>query len=312
MGAVHTFVTEVLRELVNTFESAHDKAFQIKFVGNTEVERNVERIVVSDERTRRSTARDRLENRSLHFHVAVGVEILTHGVVHLCALDEYVFYTVVHHQVNVALAVAEFRVFECVVGYTVLHLYDRQRTQRLAEHLDALGMYGDFAHLGSEHKTFDAHKVADIEQFFEEHIVEVLVFIRAKVVTTNVNLDSAFCILKFHERSLSHDASAHDTSRDAHITHLGVVLKVFFDFFGVAGYNEFGSRIRLDSHFTQLGKTVTTNNLLFTQLKYIHILLLVICNPIPSSALYASICKINHKSAKSSISADKLCLCCYL
>ena len=49
MVAVHALVAEVLRELVHTLEAAHYEAFQIQLVGDAQVERNVESIVVRDE-----------------------------------------------------------------------------------------------------------------------------------------------------------------------------------------------------------------------------------------------------------------------
>ena len=58
MGAVHPFVAEVLRELIDAFETAHNQAFQIKFVGYAEIEGDVEGIMVGDERTRRRSSWD--------------------------------------------------------------------------------------------------------------------------------------------------------------------------------------------------------------------------------------------------------------
>ena len=41
MGTVHALIAEILRELVYTLEAAHYKTFQIKFVGNTKIQRYV-------------------------------------------------------------------------------------------------------------------------------------------------------------------------------------------------------------------------------------------------------------------------------
>ena len=58
VSAVHTLVAEVLREFIHPFETTHDEAFEIQLIGNAKIQRNVERIVVSDEWTSRCTTRD--------------------------------------------------------------------------------------------------------------------------------------------------------------------------------------------------------------------------------------------------------------
>ena len=44
--AVHALVPEVARELINTFKAAHDEPLEVQFVGNAQVQRDVERVVV--------------------------------------------------------------------------------------------------------------------------------------------------------------------------------------------------------------------------------------------------------------------------
>ena len=79
--AIHTLVTEVAREFVYPFKTAHDKTFEVQLIGDTQVQRNVQRVVVRDERTSRSAARNRLQYRSVHFHVTLFVEEVTHVIV---------------------------------------------------------------------------------------------------------------------------------------------------------------------------------------------------------------------------------------
>ena len=60
VGAVHPFVSEIFGKLVNSFKSTHNQAFQVKFVGNSQVKRNIQRIVMCDKRTCSGSSRDGL------------------------------------------------------------------------------------------------------------------------------------------------------------------------------------------------------------------------------------------------------------
>ena len=51
MVAVHTLVTEVLANLIDTLETTYDQALQVELGGDTHVHILVERIEVGDERT---------------------------------------------------------------------------------------------------------------------------------------------------------------------------------------------------------------------------------------------------------------------
>ena len=171
MGAVHTLVAEVLRELVYAFEATHNQTLEIQFVGNTQVQRYIEGVVVSDKGSSGSSTGYRLKDRSFHLDIARIVEILAHRAVNACALEEYLLYTVVDNKVNIAAAVTKLGIIESIVANTVFLLYDRQRTERLAKHSQRLGMYRNLACLGAEHIAGDTDKVADIKKLLEYDIV---------------------------------------------------------------------------------------------------------------------------------------------
>ena len=271
VGAVHTLVAEVLGELVYPLEAAHDEAFEVELVGNTQVERNVEGVVVRDEGPGGGTAGNRLQNRGLDLQIAAGVEILAHRGVDLRTFDENIFYSLVYYQVDVALAVTQFGVFERVVGHAVFHLDDRQRAQRFGEYRQFLGVYGDFARLCAEYETADTHEVANIEQLLEYRVVQLLIFAGAKVVARDIYLDAAHRVLQLDKRGLAHDAAAHDAAGDRYLTGLfGTVDKIIFYFLRVSIYRIFGCGIGLDAHFAQLVQTVAANDLLFAQIENIH------------------------------------------
>ena len=62
-------------------------------------------------------------------------------------------------QVYITLAITEFGIFKRVVSYAVFIFYDRQRFDRLGKYGQFLGMDTDFAHLCTEHETFDTYEV---------------------------------------------------------------------------------------------------------------------------------------------------------
>ena len=171
MGAVHALVAEVARELIHALEAAHDEALQVKLVGNAEVHRDVQGVVVRDERTRRGAAGDGLQHRGLHLEIAALVEETADAVDDAGAGDEDVLHLVVHHEVDVTHTVAQFGVVEFVVLHAVFLFDDGQRPQRLTQHRQFLDMHRDFAHLRAEGKAFHADEVANVEQAFEHRVI---------------------------------------------------------------------------------------------------------------------------------------------
>src|SRR5687768_536008 len=49
MGTVHTFIAEIAAELIYPVEPTYDKAFQVQFIGNTQVKRHIQGIVMRNE-----------------------------------------------------------------------------------------------------------------------------------------------------------------------------------------------------------------------------------------------------------------------
>ena len=216
VGAVHTFVAEVARELIYTLETADDQTLEIELIGDTKIEGDVERIMVCDEGTCRGAAGDGLKHRSLHFEVTMLIEILAHRVEHLVALYEDVAHTGIHHQVDITLTIAELGVGKCVVGLAIFELNDREGTEALGEDGNLPGVDGDLSHLGAEHEALHADEVAYVEEFLEYDIIELLIFAGTDVIARYIYLDTTIGILELHEGGFAHDASAHDASCHRH------------------------------------------------------------------------------------------------
>ena len=62
MGPVHALVPEVVPDLVDPLDPAHQQSLEIQLVRDPEVQRHVERVVVGDERLRRRATVERLQN----------------------------------------------------------------------------------------------------------------------------------------------------------------------------------------------------------------------------------------------------------
>ena len=229
MVLVHAFVAEVLANLVDALEAAHDEPLQVQLRGDAQVEVDVQRVVVGDEGACAGTAGDGLQDGRFHFGIAGFVQHGTHGADDFRALQEGIFHAVVHDEVHVALAVAQFGVLEGVIGHAVLVLHDGQRAQALGQYGQLLGVHADFARLRAEHEALHADEVAQVQQAFEDGVIHIFVLVRADVVAGDVHLDAPFGVLQFDERGLAHDAAAHHASRDGHLARLGIVPEVRFD-----------------------------------------------------------------------------------
>ena len=75
----HALVAEVLAELVDPLEAAHDQALEVQLGGDAQVERAVELVVMRRERARARAAVERLQDRRLDLDEARAVEIRAAG-----------------------------------------------------------------------------------------------------------------------------------------------------------------------------------------------------------------------------------------
>ena len=199
------FVAEVAVDLVDAVEAADDQALQIKLGRDAQVEIHVERVVMGDERPRDGAAGDGLHHRRFDFDEAVRVEGAAHRLHQLRALQKDFAHLGIHHQVDIALAVAQFDVGEPVplLG---------QGQQVFAEEGDLLDVDAEFAGAGAEQISADADVVAEVEQFVE---LESLV---ADGIFLDVDLQPLAALLEVGESGLAHEADRHDASGDADIS----------------------------------------------------------------------------------------------
>ena len=131
MEAVNPFVAEVLREFKHAVKSSDDEAFQVKLIGNPEIEFHVQRVMVCGERPCRRSTVDGLKDRCFNFEVAFAGKEVPHEGDDCGAFNEGLLYLRVYDEVDIALPVAHLLVAECIIGdFLSVHLFlfgDRNR-----------------------------------------------------------------------------------------------------------------------------------------------------------------------------------------
>ena len=199
VGLVHTLVAEVLRELVNARESTHNQPLQIELVGNAQVKRDVESIVMGNERTGCCASRDALKDRSLHLKASGLVEVLAHCRDNLCPLHEYILNLRIDNKVNIPLTVTKLRVCKGIENLTVHLLNDRKHAKGLAQKGEFLGVDAELSCLGEESKALDTYYISYIKKFLPYRIVHSLVFARADFIPLDIYLNASCLVLELSE-----------------------------------------------------------------------------------------------------------------
>ena len=196
MGLVHTLVAEVLGELIDSAEAAYDEALEVEFVGYTQVQGDVQGVMMGDEGAGSGTSGDALEDGGFHLEAAGGVEVLAHGGDYLGALHEGILHLRVDYKVHIALAVTHFRIGESIVHHAVHFLHYRKHAEALAQEGELLHVDAELTCLGDEGVALDSHHVADIEQALPDGIVHSLVLAGADFVALDVDLYAAGLVLQ--------------------------------------------------------------------------------------------------------------------
>ena len=211
----------------------------------------------------------RYKHRSVYFEVALLVEVGAHLVDYLGALHKGLAHLRVDNEVDIALSVAQLGVAEGVVHYAILLLDDRQGAEALAEHRETLHMDTGLTHLGDKDIACHADDVANVEQAFEDGVVEGLVLIGAYLVTLDVQLYAAVAVLQLHKRGGAHDAAAHDAACYADVLEEGVVLREFLQYFCAFGVHLIeGCGVGVDTQVLQLCQRIAAY--LFLLSKFCH------------------------------------------
>ena len=151
------FVAEVAVDLVDALQAAHHQPLQVELRRDAQVQVDIERVVMRDERPRRGAAVERLHHGRFHFDEAARFELPPQRGDDLRARDEHLAHFGIGDQIEVALAVARLHVFQAVplLGHG---------EQRLGEELQLLDVHAELAGARAEQIAFHADDVADIDQ----------------------------------------------------------------------------------------------------------------------------------------------------
>jgi len=123
-------VAEVAVDLVHAVQAAHHEALEIELGGDPEVQGHIQRVVVGDEGLGGRPAGNGLHHRRLHLEKAAGVEEGAQLADEPALHHEGLAHLGVHHEIDVAPAIARLHVLEPMplLG---------QGTQRLGQELEA-------------------------------------------------------------------------------------------------------------------------------------------------------------------------------
>ena len=137
-------------------------------------------------------------------------------------------------------------------------------------------MDGGLTHLGDKDIARHSDDVANVEQTFEDGIVEGLILTGAYLVALDIELDAAVGVLQLHEGGGTHDAAAHDAAGDADVLEEGVVFGELFQYLVAFDVHLIeGCGIRVDTQILQLCQRIAAY--LFLLSKFCHNILKYFC-----------------------------------
>ena len=188
-----TFVAEVAVDLEHAVKATDNQTFQVELGRDAQVHALVQRIVVGAERFGIGAARNGVQHRRLNLQKTVPDHELADAADGPAACHETFARRLIHHQVNVTLAVLHFLVLHAMelVGH---------RAQTLGQQPHLRGMDGQLTGAGAEHVTNDTHDVAEVP------VLEVFVNIGAQFLALDVDLDAPRAVLQRGETGFAHHA----------------------------------------------------------------------------------------------------------
>ncbi len=133
MGLVHTLVAEVLAHLIDALETAYYQALQVQLRSDTHIHILIKGIEVGHKRTSTRSSWYILQYRGINLCIASIIEDATQSTYYGGTLQECLFHTFVHHEVNITLTVAQLWVVKLIISHTILILHYRQWLERLTQ-----------------------------------------------------------------------------------------------------------------------------------------------------------------------------------
>jgi hypothetical protein len=197
------FVAEVAIDLVDPLQPAHQQPLQVQLRRDPQVQVDVQRVVMRDERTRRRPAIQRLHHGRFHFHEVVAFQLAAQRRDYAAARQEDLAHFRVRDQIQIALPVARLHIFQAVPLL-------RHGEQRLRQVLQVLHMHAQLARARAEQVAFHADDVAHVDQLVDGEIA------LGDGVLLHVDLQPLAILRQVREPGLAHAAQGLHSSGDAH------------------------------------------------------------------------------------------------
>ena len=149
-------VAKAAADLEDLVEATDDQSLQVQLGRDPQIEVGIEGVVMRDERARRGTAGDRMEDRRLHLDEALRPQPLPHALDHIAAQHQQLATAVVGPQIDLALAVA---------GLDIGHAAPlvAERAARGGQEHPLGHLHRELAPLGTDHLALGPDPIAQVE-----------------------------------------------------------------------------------------------------------------------------------------------------
>mmetsp|Transcript_27788 Transcript_27788/g.24389 ORF Transcript_27788/g.24389 Transcript_27788/m.24389 type:complete len:209 (-) Transcript_27788:431-1057(-) len=191
MGLVHTFISELLADFVDSVKTTDNQHLQVEFRSDSHEKIKVQVIVMGDEWLGISTTSNHIHHWGFNLNEAHIIKESSDILDHLGSGDEDVSGSVVHDKIKISLSVS---------GFVILKtgLSGRKHVQAVTQKLRFRGSNTEFTSFGSTGVTLDTKDITS-----SNHSVEFIEVSTNMLVSIGHNLDSLAIALKIVENELS-------------------------------------------------------------------------------------------------------------
>mmetsp|Transcript_7596 Transcript_7596/g.17014 ORF Transcript_7596/g.17014 Transcript_7596/m.17014 type:complete len:260 (-) Transcript_7596:349-1128(-) len=148
---VDALVAELATDFIHAFNTTDDKLLEIKFRRNTHEKCHVQVIMVRDERTSGSTARNHVHHRCFNLEEIAVIQILAHVANNVGADVERIAHLVVHDQIEETHTETRFNILQS--------RETRKHVQARSQDLHTRRENGKFTALGLTRHTLQANDI---------------------------------------------------------------------------------------------------------------------------------------------------------
>ena len=156
---------------------------------------------MGNKRLGHGSARDGVHHRRFHFNKSACVQRAPQRLHQFAALHEDFAHIRIHHQIDVALSVAQFHVGEAMPFF-------RERKQVFCQECKFVGVDAELARPGAKEITAHADVIAQVEQLVDFKPLF------ADRIFLDVSLQALAVLLQLGEPGLAHEANGQDSAGD--------------------------------------------------------------------------------------------------